>query len=141
VFSAREGRKIRRSFPTLAAAKGWRSDALGQVRRGALRASTVTVRQAAAVWLAGARDGSVRTRSGGAYKPSALRGYEAALEARILPALGGARLADVTRPDLQVLVDRLPGEGLDPSTVRNALMPLRVVYRWALARGEVAGRP
>lgn len=142
VFSARDGKRIRKAFPTLAAAKAWRADAAGAVRRGALRATpSMTVRQAAVAWLDGARDGSIRTRSGTAYKPSAIRGYDAALQARILPALGGARLADVTRPDLQALVDRLLGEGLDASTIRNALMPLRVIYRRALARGEVAVNP
>ena len=142
VYSSRDGRRIRKGFPTMAAAKAWRADAVGAVRRGALRAApSVTVRQAADAWLAGARDGSIRTRSGSAYKPSALRGYDAALQARILPALGGARLADVTRPDLQGLVDRLLGEGLDPSTIRNTLMPLRVIYRRAIARGEVAVNP
>ena len=30
------------------------------------------------------------------------------------------------------------GEGKDPSTIRNAIMPLRVIYRRALSRGEVA---
>jgi len=142
VFSTRDGKRIRKAFPTQAAAKAWRADAVGAVRRGALRAApSVTVRQAAAAWLEGARDGSIRTRSGTAYKPSAVRGYDAALQARILPALGGARLADVTRPDVQAFVDRLLGQGLDGSTIRNALMPLRVIYRRAIARGEVAVNP
>lgn len=142
VFDARAGRKIRRTFPTLAAAKAWRADAAGQVKRGALRVvAPTTIRQAAEMWLEGARDGSIRTRSGTAYKPSAIRGYEAALKTRIVPDLGGARLADVTRPDVQALVDRLLANGLDGSTIRNALMPLRVIYRRALARGEVAVNP
>jgi integrase len=32
-------------------------------------------------------------------------------------------------------------DGLDPSTIRNTLMPLRAIYRRALARGEVAVSP
>ncbi len=142
VFSVRDGRRIRRTFPTLAAAKAWRADALGDVRRGALRASPpTTVRQAAEAWLEGVRDGSIRTRSGTAYKPSAIRGYKAALQTRILPALGGARLADVTRPDVQALADQLLAKGLDASTIRNALIPLRVIYRRAVARGELVVNP
>jgi len=70
-----------------------------------------------------------------------LRGYEHALRQRILPDLGGARLGDVTRLDVQDLADRLLAEGLDPSTVRNAVMPLRAVYRRALVRGDVAVNP
>jgi integrase len=142
VYSARDGRKIRRTFPTLAAARAYRSDASSALRKGLLRApSATTVRDAAEAWLAGARDGSIRTRSGDQFKPSTLRGYEEALRTRILPALGGAKLSEVTRTDVQDLADRLLAEGLDPSTIRNALMPLRVLYRRAVARGEVGLNP
>ena len=141
VYSARDGKKLRKTFATHAAANAWRQDAAGLVRRGALRAAPpTTVRQAADAFLEGARDGSIRTRSGGAYKPSAIRGYEHGLQ-RVLPDLGGARLADVTRPDLQALVDRLTAKDLSASTIRNALMPLRAIYRRAIARGEVAVNP
>jgi integrase len=83
----------------------------------------------------------VRTRGGQLYKPSARKGCEAALSQRILPALGGRKLEDITIVDVQGLVDRLMREGLDPSTIKNALMPLRVIYRRAVARGRVAVNP
>jgi integrase len=83
----------------------------------------------------------VRTRSGERYKPSALRGYERALRTRLLPALGGLRLAALGRPLLQELVDGLVAEGLAASTVRNALLPLRAIYRRALARSELFSNP
>lgn len=141
-YDRRTKRKVRRSFPTAAAAKQWRSDAIGDVRRGRLRAtSSPTLQEAGQAWLAGARDGSVRTRSGDPYKPSAIRGYEAALEHRILPDLGGRRLANIARTDLQDLADRLLAEGLDPSTIRNQLMPLRAIFRRAIQRGEVSVNP
>jgi hypothetical protein len=88
VFLKREGRKLRKTFPTLAAAKAWRADAITAANRGRLRAPTqMTVRAAAESFLVGARDGSIPTRSGGRYKP-AVRGYERGLKLRILPALG-----------------------------------------------------
>lgn len=34
VYSIRDGKKIRKQFPTLAAASAWRDDARGAVRRG-----------------------------------------------------------------------------------------------------------
>jgi integrase len=142
VFSARDGKKLRKTFPTLAAARAWRADASSALRRGTLRApSTLTLREAAEAWLEGADEGSIRTRSGDAYKPSALRGYEQALRTRLLPDLGAAKLADIERADVQDLADRLLARGLDPSTIRNALMPLRAIYRRALARGDVAVNP
>ncbi len=142
VYSKRDGKKIRKTFPDLASAKGWRSDAEGAVRRRTLRASTkTTVAEAAEVWLQGARVGTVRNRSGDRYKPSALRGYERSLRLRVKPELGHARLADVTRGDVQGLVDKLLGEGLDPSTIKNTLNPLQAIYRRALAREQVAVNP
>jgi integrase len=142
VYSARDGKKIRESFPTLAAAKGWRADATSALRKGAMRApSQVTLREAATAWLQGAKAGLIRNRSGDAYKPSVLRSYEAALEARILPELGARRLSEISRVDVQDLADRLIAEGLTASTIRNTLMPLRVIFRRAVSRGEVAVNP
>ena len=39
VYDKTAGRKVRKTFPTLAAARSWRSDAEHGVRRGALRAA------------------------------------------------------------------------------------------------------
>jgi integrase len=83
----------------------------------------------------------IRTRSGEPYKPSALRAYEQVLRARVLPQLGHLRLSSVTRNTIQDLVDRLVAEGLAPSTVRNSVLPLRAIYRRALARAEVLVNP
>jgi integrase len=101
----------------------------------------MTLHEAAETWLEGARSGTIRTRSGDVFKPATLRGYDQALRDRILPELGAKRLAEVTRRDVLDLVDRLLAEGLDPSTIRNAVAPLRVIYRRAVDRSEVAVNP
>jgi integrase len=142
VWAKRDGRKIRRSFASEAAARAWRQDSVVAVRKRTLKApSATTLREAWEAWLVGAKDGSVRTRSGDRYKPSVLRSYETSMRLRVLDDLGGVKLADVGRLDLQDLADRWLAEGLDPSTIRNALMPLRVVFRRAVARGELALSP
>jgi integrase len=142
VWSVRDRKKVRKTFPTLAAARAWRADTQVGVRRGTIRVATpITLAEAAEAWLEGARSGSIRTRSGHLYKPSALRGYESALRARILPQLGSAKLGDIGRLDVQDMADRLLAEGLDPSTVRNTVMPLRSIFRRAVSRGEVAVNP
>lgn len=142
VFSAREGKKIRKTFPSLAAAKAWRADALAGLRRGSVRAPRPTiVRDAAAYLVTGMATGAVRTRSGDVYKPSVVRSYEAALRLHVLPELGARKLAEVQRRDVQRLADDLLADGRDPSTIRNALMPLRVIYRRALEDGDVAINP
>jgi integrase len=142
VWSAREGKRLFKTFATLAEAKAWRSEAQVALRRGTMRAaSSGTLREAAEAWLEGAKRGAIRNRSGHAYKPSAIRGYETALVARVLPVLGGLRLSEIRRVDVQDFADRLCADGLDPSTVRNTLMPLRAIFRRAVARGEVAVNP
>jgi integrase len=142
VWSSRDGKRLRKTLPTLAAARAWRAEAQTAVRRGAMRApAATTIRGAADELIEGMRSGRVRTRSGDRYKPSAIRSYEAALRDRILPILGGKRIGDVQRRDVQRLADDLLAEGRDPSTIRNALMPLRVVYRRALEDGDVAVNP
>jgi integrase len=60
---------------------------------------------------------------------------------RVLPDLGGARLSAITRVTLQDLVDQMLADGKDASTIRNTLMPLRAIFRRAVARGEVALNP
>lgn len=42
---------------------------------------------------------------------------------------------------MQDLADRLFAQSLDPSTIRNALMPLRAIYRRAVSRGDVTVNP
>lgn len=60
---------------------------------------------------------------------------------RVLPELGSVRLSALSRVDVQDYADRLLAEGLDPSTIRNTIMPLRAIYRRAVARGEVTVNP
>jgi integrase len=145
VYSAREGKKIRKTFRgkgAMAAAKGWRADAIGGLRRGTMRAPTATtLREAAAAFLEGAGDGNIRSRSGDPYKPSVLRSYETALRLRVLPDLGALKLGDIQRVDLQDLADRMLAEGRDASTIRNTFMPVRAIFRRAISRGELAVNP
>jgi len=142
VWSASDEKRAFKVFPTLAAAKAWRADSEVGLRRGTMRVGpSITLREAAEAWLVGVRSAAIRNRSGHTYKPSAIRGYETALLARVLPELGGARLSEIRRVDLQEFADRLCAAGLDASTVRNTLMPLRVIFRRAVARGDLAVNP
>ncbi|MGH7129897.1 MAG: hypothetical protein ACREIV_15105, partial [Planctomycetaceae bacterium] len=136
VWSARDGKRLSRSFPTLAAAKAWRADSLVALRTGTLAPpSRRTLREAAAEWVAGARDGKITKRNGQPYKPSVVRGYQQALRDRVLPEFGGALLSELRHFDIQEFVDRMRAAGLDASTVRNTIAPVRVIYRRAVSRG------
>jgi integrase len=142
VYSARDGKKIRKQFPTRSAAKNWRNDAAGQVRRQELRAPTpTTLDEAADQWLEGARSGVIRNRSGDVYKPSAIRSYEASLRLRERPELGRLKIGAITRTEVQDLVYRLVASGLSASAVGTTVLPLRAIYKRAMSRGEVSVNP
>jgi len=143
VWSPRDGKQLRGPwYAAKTQARNWRQDALVAVRKGTLRAPvSITVREAALSFIAGARDGHVLDRAGKRYKPSSIRNYDGWLRRYVLPALGDRRLSDVRRSDVQDLVDALIGRGLAGSTVRNALDPLRRIYDRALKRDLVAVDP
>jgi integrase len=92
-------------------------------------------------FISRAEAGQIRTRSGTPYKPSALRSYERELRRRVIPVFGEMRLSSLTRNLVQDFADRLVGEGCSPSGVRNAVLPLRAIYRRAFDRGEVDVNP
>ena len=143
VYSKRDGKKIRKAFPSQAAAVAWRDDARSSGTQDNHARSHVDHAQAGRAdgLLAGIGDGSIPTRSGTRYKPAAIRSYAEALRLRVLPALGDMRLSDVRRADVQDLADRLTTEGLAASTVQNQLDPRRVIFRRAVRRDFVAVDP
>ena len=141
-YDTRTGRQVWRTFATLSAAKLWRQDAQVALRRGTMRPPTAkTIAEAAEVLIKGAHDGTILDRGGKPYKPSTARGYEQLLHAYVVPALGGWKLSELQRRDVQDFVDGLRSQGLSPSTIANILDPLRVIFRRAIRRDEVAVDP
>jgi integrase len=146
VWSARDARRIRKHFDSLSDARSWRAESYGRLRRREMRApSAMTFGEAAILWLVGVRAGSIRNRSGDLYKPSTIRSYELALRGPrnggggLLGEFGRTRLSDLSLDELQGYADRLLAAGSQPSTIRNAIMPIRVICRWR--RREVAVNP
>ena len=81
------------------------------------------------MWIEAARRGEIRNRNRRAYKPAALRSYDNDMKLYVLSGYGARRLADIRADDLQGLVDRLIGNGLSGSRVRNVVVPLQALYR------------
>jgi integrase len=141
-YDARTGRQVWRTFPTRSAAKLWRQDAQVALRRGTMRPPTAkTIAEAAEVLIAGAHDGTILDRGGKPYKPSTARGYEQLLRSYVVPALGGWKLTQIQRRDVQDFVDDLRKQGLSASTIANILDPLRVIFRRAIRRDELSIDP
>jgi site-specific recombinase XerD len=83
----------------------------------------------------------IRAAGGHLYKPATIREYERVLRLRGNPALGPKPLHEITRADLQELVDELASEGLAATTIETTLNAVRAIYRHELARDRVKGNP
>lgn len=84
VWSQHERKRIRKSFPTRAAAKAWRQDAAGAVRRGELRAAAAPLLDdAIALMLAAMDAGTFRTRGRRPFKPTTRRAAEQTYRLRV----------------------------------------------------------
>jgi integrase len=142
VYSKRDHKKIRKTFATQAQARIWRQESSVAVRKMLMRAPTaITLAQAGDLWFQGAHEGWIRNRSGDRYKPAAIRAYETAWRLRIKPELGHMRLSDVTRNDVQDVVDKLVANGWTASTIIVSIASLGVIYKRAFIRGEIAVNP
>lgn len=140
VYSKATGKRAgpRGSF---AEAKAWRVKALGEIAAGTVvKSSPATLRDAWTDFHTQAAAGAVPSRNGRPFKPATLRGYAEGW-AKIDPELGAHRLTDVRRRDVQAMIDRWAAKGTKPSTIRNALDPLRVIYRRAVRRDLVVTDP
>lgn len=141
-YDAISKRKVSKTFRTLAEARRWRAGAHTQAAKGVRLAGTSqTLVDAAEAFVDGVASGAIRTKSGERYKPSVVREYERSLRLHVLPALGGAKLSRIHRRDVQRLADDMLTSGADPSTIRNALKPLQVIYRRAIEDGDLAANP
>jgi integrase len=148
--AAHGGRHASRTFGTLAAAVRWRAEALDRLRAGEeapsapapapALAAAATVEDACRTFGAGIRAGTVRTRSGGLYKPSQSRRMESALRVHALPRVGHVPVGALTRRMLQGLVDDLAAAH-GPETARKALHALAAVLRVAERDGLVEANP
>lgn len=142
VWSAQDGRHLSKVCRNLGEAKAWRAETARAVKFGEARASSgLTIAHAAAAMLTAIADGRLRARGGLPFKPSVARSYERCLRTRVLPYMGERRVAEVTARDIQGLVEKLAADGLAPSTIRNAIAPLRVIYRRAILDGLVSVNP
>jgi integrase len=142
VWSQRDGKKIKKTFPTEAAAKAWRIDVKQGLAKGTMRAPTpITVAQAAEAFMAAARAGTILSDHHEPYRAATIRAFDQVLRFHVLPRFGAFRLADLRHTDVQEYADKLTAVGMSRSTVDAALLPLGAIYRRAVKRGEVGINP
>ena len=74
-------------------------------------------------------------------KPSTRRAYLQILKARILPALGAMELDQVTRRDVQLLINRLHDQGKSRHTCDNVRTVIRSLFRQAIRDEYITANP
>lgn len=134
VYSKRDRKRISKVFGPreVAAAKMWRRDTQVALDKGTITAGeSPTFRRAAEVFMDGIRDGSIRTRSRKRYKGSTILRYQQALDDQLLDALGSFRLNEIRPGHFERLIGQLHAK-LAANSVRNAIVPAKAIYRWAV---------
>ncbi len=126
---------------SIAEARNARTDLQATLRAGMVPSSnSMRVATAIEAYLAAIDAGRALNKHGRQYKPSAIRDLQGALDRYVRPALGGKRLADVRRSDVQRLVDSMTPEK-SGSRVRTVVNAIRSLYGWAQDRELVDHDP
>ena len=145
VYVAREKKRITKSFRREADAKRWRIEARRAVERGELAGAprdARTLAEALREFVAGMESGVVRPKGRKRYKPNTIRSYERVSRVYVEDSpVGGLKVAEIRRRDLQDFADELLGSGLAAGTVSNVLNPIQAFYRRALDRDELTYNP
>lgn len=142
LWSARDEKLLRKTFKNEAEAKAWRQDAAGAVRRGEIRATSAPLLDTAIAEMVNAMDaGTFRTRGRRPFKPTTRRAAEQNYRLRVADRYGRVRIDRLDHLELQEFVDELDAAGMNPSTIEAAILPLRLLFRWARAKGIVGVDP
>jgi integrase len=143
VWDKAEGKRIRRAFDNQGEAKGWHRDAVIALRRGRQveGKSKATLQAVCEDFLEQAGAGTALNRSGDPYKPSAVRGYKQTLRKHVWPTLGQEPIRDISRADLQELVDAAVGKGTPAATITTLITPLRAVFKREISRDRLTFNP
>ncbi|MGZ6854418.1 MAG: tyrosine-type recombinase/integrase [Mycobacteriaceae bacterium] len=124
-----------KTWPTLKAALRWREDTRTALRAGTTRITEAMTLQAAwDLFYDGVLKGTVKASGGGDYKPAVVRAYETKWRLYLLPRFGRVAVGELRLVHVQEMIDELVASGAAPKTVRNTVIPLRALYRWAIRR-------
>ncbi len=138
--SARKTRKTRR-FKRVMEARNARKDLADALNRGTqLAVAGPRLADACDQFIEAAREGVALNKWGRRYRRRAWEDLESALR-HVPDELLRRRLGDVSRGDVQRLVDELTRRGMSGSRVRSVVNALRSLYRWAQDRELVGHDP
>lgn len=91
--------------------------------------------------MAQLKAGEVKGRGGNPLRAGTVRTYRNQWEHTLRPLIGHRKLNELSRPDIQEMIDRWRAEGKAPATITSYLLPLAFIMRQAIIRGLVAASP
>ena len=138
--AARKTRKTRR-FKRVMEARNTRKDLADALARGTeLSVAGPRLDAARKDFIADARGGVALNKWGRRYRRRAWEDLESSLK-RLPDSLARRRLGDITRGDVQAVVDDMTRAGASGSRVRSVVNALRSLFRWAQDRDLVGHDP
>jgi hypothetical protein len=127
----------------------WRGAFIGHVTAGRVRRARRSARrerfgrvepERANVLVTDAIDEFLEAAERG-YPPDVLRELHWSLGGHVREELGGMRLIDMSRDDVEALIDELSGAGISRRRLRALVNSLRALYDYAIDRGLVQHNP
>jgi integrase len=138
--TARKTRKTRR-FRRVMEARNARKDLVAALAQGGeLSVAGPRLDAARQDFIADARAGVALNKWGRRYRRRAWEDLESSLK-RVPDSLARRRLGDITRGDVQAVVDDMTRAGASGSRVRSVVNALRSLFRWAQDRDLVGHDP
>jgi integrase len=133
-YRDQRGTRRHKQFKTKAAAVSYETKTRGEIVAGTHVAdgASVTVREAAAAWLAGCETRGLEAQT--------LCGYRDHVRLHIEPLIGDLKLNKLTAPAAQQFIDRLSADRNRP-TVKKAVTSLKAIVGEAVRRGLAAANP
>lgn len=135
------GNLRRKSFPSQSMAVAQRDAWRLANAQGEVHAKHVLVSVLAGEFKEALEDGMVLNRKREPYRTSTARSYAVLLEKTIIPEFGHYRLDELTAKVIEKHAAAWSKSGTSGSTIRNRLMPLRVIYSDAVRNRDLSASP
>jgi integrase len=136
-FRDQHGTPRKRAAATLAEARDLKATLTADVLRGEYRTlSRIRFADYAIEWVA-----SYKGRTASGIRPETLSDYRFDLERDAIPFFGRMYLTAIEPRDLRRFAEMVAARGVAPSTIRNALAPVRVLFATAYEDGLIRTNP
>ena len=131
----------RRTFPNRALAVAQRDAWRLANAQGEVHESHQLIELVALAFIEDLEANRVLNRKSEPYKASVIRSYVRLLRGTVIPEFGHLRMDELTGRVIERRAAVWAKEGVSGSTIRNRLMPLRVMYAEAVRNREISASP